>query len=333
MFDQGYIANRAANDVWGANLFWYHPQQPEWRVQIKPTVDSDWINTNLSTSVYLAYVNGKQYKNEHIINWNNYNYTNLSDPTWTNSLGPNPVWTENDVVTNTYVQKVGKWSVLELQDDARGGQGPSQWLDVTKQYGYNTTMHTQITYCPTIKNFGSFYSGNYGEQRNNSIMSVGVLNRTYTSSDIYQWSDKHTLLRDENKYIENVNLLNGFVVGYAKQDEIFKWEPKVTGSYYDTATNTNKPITKWRVKLSKTPFGAGDSVAVASDILKNRDQTNDYLVTNETTGVCKFEVEVGDDTVIFCKWWPDDTNICNNYQWNGTLDLTACGTYTIKEAS
>ena len=46
-----------------------------------------------SVNDILNYVDGKQYKNEHIINWDNYNYTYLSDPTWTNTLGPNPQWT------------------------------------------------------------------------------------------------------------------------------------------------------------------------------------------------------------------------------------------------
>ncbi len=56
------------------------------------------------------------------------------------------------------------------------------------------------------------------------------------------------------------------------------------------------------------------------------------MVTDETKNTCKFEVEIGEDTVIFCKWWPDDVNICDNYAWSGTLDLKSCGTYTIKES-
>ena len=55
------------------------------------------------------------------------------------------------------------------------------------------------------------------------------------------------------------------------------------------------------------------------------------LVTNDD-GKCKFEFQLGENTTIWCKWWPDDTNICNNYNWKGTLELTQCGTYTITES-
>ena len=91
---------------------------------------------------------------------------------------------------------------------------------------------------------------------------------------------------------------------------------------------TDKPIKKWRVELSKEPFGTKNYVPADTDVLKNKDQTEVYLVTNES-GKCKFEFELSEETTIFCKWWPDDTNICDNYPWVGILDLTNCGTYTI----
>ncbi|MBP3201010.1 MAG: hypothetical protein J6M39_05135 [Lachnospiraceae bacterium] len=326
-FQSGYVKGRSVNSVWNAQLYW-SCGDPNYSYNLLPTVESDWVNRDLSTSITLNYVDGKQYKNEHIIEWDNYNHTNLSDPTWTNSLGLNINWTEEEAVTNSQIIKTGKWGVYEMCETTKRNN-PVAWENSATRYEY--TNPGIIQFQARTADITNFYSGGFGGTRNNNIMSVGVLNKTYTSDKIYQWSGERKLIRDETKSIQNVNLLNGVVIAYAKQNETFKWEPKVTGTYYDTATNTNKPITKWRVKLSKTPFGTGDSVAASSDVLKNKNQTNDYLVTNETTGVCKFEVEVGDDTVIFCKWWPDDTNICDNYNWQGTLDLTQCGTYSIVE--
>ena len=87
-------------------------------------------------------------------------------------------------------------------------------------------------------------------------------------------------------------------------------------------------INKWRIKLSKKPFGIKDTLPSESDVLKNRDQTTDYLVTNDF-GTCKYDITMSDDTVVWCKWWPDDDNIRDNYAWQGILDLNSCGTYTI----
>ena len=329
-FAKGNIDSDTVENKW-ASMLWWQCWNSERCYALKPTEESGWLNRNLSTSISLGYVDGKQYQNEHIINWNNLSYSNLSDPTWTNSLGPNPDWTEQTVLNTTQVTKKGKWGVLELNDQVRNGQNEDTWKAAVKQYVAGSTVPQNLQYQPNSSDFAAFYSGGYGGTRTNNMMSVGVLDKTYTSADIYQWKDQHALIRDEKKNIENINLYNGLLIGYAKTDEEFKWEPKITGTYRNGSSDVTVP--KWRVKLSKTPFGINDSVTAPTDVLKNKNQTEDYLVTNETTGTCKFDVEIGEDTTIYCKWWPDDTNICNNYNWSGTLDLTACGTYTIRESS
>ena len=317
---EGYVKNRPANDVWASAMWWYYSDT--FSYELKPTVDSDWVNKDLSTSISLNYVNNKQYKNEHIISWDDYSWNYMSDPTWTNSLGPNPSFSENDVLTNSSVTKKGNWAVFEMRDLGRSGtqMTPSGWESGGRTY---TTR-----YQPKSTTFANYYSGSYNATRTNPIKSVGVLNKTYASTDIYQWKDKRKLIRDETKSIEKINLCNGVLIAYVKTDEIFKWEPVITGSYKNGTTDT--PITKWRVKLSKKPFLTKDSVPAATDVLKNKGQTEDYLVTDTSTGKCKFEFELGEDTVIFCKWWPDDTTICNTKEWQGTLDLTQCGTYSIR---
>ena len=325
--EPGYVKNKAVNDVWKAQLYWWNVTASQC-YPLEPTVESDWINRDLSTSVSLGYVGEKQYKNEHIINYDNYVYTHLSDPTWTNTLGPNPSWTEDDALNNSSVSKNGRWGVFEINDANHMGDDPSTWQAAKTNYSAGTTLAQIVGYQPTGRAFSEYYSGSYEGTRTNSIMSVGVLDKTYNSEDIYQWKDEKKISRDETKSLKEINLYNGALIGYAKHEETFKWEPEITGSYWDTATSTWKPITKWRVKLSKKPFGIKDIVPSASDVLKNKDQTEDYLVTNDS-GKCKYNIEITDDTVIFCKWWPDDSDICDNYAWNGTLDLVECGTYTI----
>ena len=327
-FTKGYVKNKPVNDVWNAQLYWKCNVASQC-FELKPTEESDWLNRNLSTSISLGYVDGKQYQNEHIINWGNYDWYALSDPTWTNTLGPNQRWTENQLLTNTSVTKKGKWGCLELNDQARINNTEDWWCANARRYYTGDTVDSNLAYQPTVSNFGSYNSGGYGTTRTDKMMSVGVLDKTYKSEKIYQWSGKRKLIRDEKKEVEKVNLYNGALIAYAKTDETFKWEPKITGYYKNGTTNT--PITKWRVKLSKTPFLVEDGVSSATDVLKNKGQTEDYLVT-DTSGTCKFNVEIGSDTTIYCKWWPDDTTICSTKEWNGTLDLTQCGTYSIIES-
>ena len=316
----GHIKGDTVKNIWKATVHYYSTESTS--AQFNADINPDnVINHSLSTSVVLNYVNNKQYNNEHIITWDNYNWEQLSDPNWSHCLGKNPSFTQQAMLSNSSVNKTGKWAVVELND---ASQTAGSWTNRTDN---SVKIRPKMT-----QNFSAYYSGAYQAQSTESVRSVGVLDKTYASTNIYQWNKKRTLKRDDKQSLENINLCNGVLIAYAKTDETFKWEPVITGTYWDTTTSTNKPITKWRVKLSKKPFGTKDSVPAATDVLKNKNQTEDYLVTNETTGKCKFEFELGEDTVIFCKWWPDDTTICTTKEWAGTLDLTQCGTYSIKGA-
>ena len=324
-FKLGYINGLDAESLWKAKTVWTVSSN-----NLSMIVDSlgTWINTNVATSIALNYVSNKQYKYQHIINLGDYNYNQLTDPTWTNTLGSNPVYLEKDVVQSTSLEKNGKWGAWEI-NDSHSGASDTRWTAQNTIISSGTTLTGQIRYKAADGTFSAFYSGDYGTEREVPAKSVGVLDTTYKSEKILQWSGKRKLNRDENISYEKINLYNGALIAYAKQDETFKWEPVIKGTYDNGGTDV--AITKWRVKLSDKPFGTGESLGTGGKVLKNVGQTDDYLVTDDT-GKCKFNFQLGENTTIWCKWWPDDTNICNNYNWKGTLDLTQCGTYTITEA-
>ena len=322
----GYVPGYAVNNLWTGTVYWYYASS--FNFPLYPLSESNWINRDVKTSISLGYIDGKQKKNEHIIAWDNNNWTSLSDPSWANSLGINPTWTENNALHDTSFNKVGRWCVFEISDYNNKGDD-AHWVDHSQTYSTGSPPTTAIKYRPNIQPYSAYYSGGYNAESDENIKSVGVLNKTYESAKIYQWKDKRKLARNENISYERINLYNGTLIAYAKQDETFKWEPKITGTYDNSGTDV--AITKWRVKLSDKPFGTEDSLGTGGKALKNNGQTNDYLVTNDD-GKCKFEFQLGENTTIWCKWWPDDTNICNNYNWKGTLDLTQCGTYTITES-
>ena len=59
-----------------------------------------------------------------------------------------------------------------------------------------------------------------------------------------------------------------------------------------------------------------------------------YLQT-DTNGKCKFKFKADKDCIVVAKWYPADETVndvaatADNHYWNGTLDLTKCGTYKI----
>ena len=324
-FAGGYMPNALPNEKWTAQLNWYTEQTKTNRTMSDEYMQI-WFSRDVSTSISLASIDGSQYQYEHIMNYDNYDWSNLSDPNWSNSLGDNPGWTKESVLTNSSVTKNGFYSIVEMYDNTRTDGTEYDWQHNVKAYDGSNIGN--VRYGIPTGNFHAYYTGGVGASDTASIKSVGALNKTYASDKIYQWSGKKKLKRDDTIEVENINLYNGLLIGYAKKEEKFKWEPKITGSYKDGTSNM--PIEKWRVELSKTPFGVKDTVASVDDVLKNKDQTNDYLVTN-TSGTCKFNIDIESDTVIYCKWWPDDTMIRDTKEWIGTLDLTACGTYVISQ--
>lgn len=323
----GYIGNKAINDAWTAGVYWYGTEGTSFRYELKP---SNWVTLTLNTSVILNYVDEKQYDNTHILSWDNYNWPQLSDPDWTQTFGNNPSYTQQATVATTSVIKKGIEGLFEINDAL---QTKGAWVD-NISYTQATTTSGNVTHRPVSKTVTDYYSGNYGSSVTTPMQSVGVLNKTYNSTTINQWANNLKIKRDNSKTLLPLNLCQGAIIGYAKKGETFEWEPVISGTYKTSASATSSTkVPKWRVKLSREPFTTKDSLANASNVLKNKDQTTDYLET-DSDGKCKFKIEkLSEDSYIYCKWWPADSTICNTYLWDGILDLTNCSKYVITEAS
>ena len=330
-FGTGYLPTLTLYNKWQGGLAWWNGQASPPAItnfMNSNSSGSSWVNANISSTINIPMVDGEQYDFPHILTFNDDSWPSLSDPNWSNTLNDNPSFSQEDVLKSTAVTKAGDFRVFEMMDSHYNNTTSTidDWQ--TGQHSYTDSKH--ILYSLPGGNFKSYNSGHGHDVTSTAKMkSVGVLNKTYTSADIYQWAGKRKSKRDDNVEVEKTNLYNGALIAYAKSEESFAWEPKITGTYKSGTTDV--AIRKWRVKLSDKPFGTGDSLGVGGKVLKNVGQTNDYLVTDDS-GKCKFNIELGENTTIWCKWWPDDTNICNNYDWQGTLDLTQCGTYTITES-
>ena len=326
-FKSGYLSNDNLISKYGGRVY-YRSGTLGSNLPDSDTDNIDWINASALLSIELQQRDGEQYQNKHILNWESCNYEQVTDTDWVHTLGNQPN-SQDDVLNDANMVKEGSYGALEFSltsgsSTVDNGNWPPNPIISTSPPEYKMNLK----WLPT-KQFSNYYSGGYGTTKTDSMQSVGVLNHTYTSDKILQWNKDIKLARDENVKVTKKNILQGALIGYIKHDETFEWEPKITGSYNDGTTDI--AISRWRVKLAKAPFTTKDSLANANDVLKSEGQTEDYLVT-DTSGKCKFKIVNGTDaSVVYCKWWPDDTNICNNYDWQGTLDLTLCGTYTITE--
>lgn len=313
----GYIKDKDVGDIWDASLWW-----TAYGGYIAG-VDS-WLISNLATSATLNVVDNKQYEYEHILNWKTATWSQLSDPNWYNTLGDNASYTQNDFVTSSSVTKSGAYGGIESRDTT---MTKGSWERKTHNFSSESTG--TFTFSPVYNaGFTNWYSGANGAENNNPLVSVGVLNKDYTSSNIMQWDGRRKLIRNNSIELDALNLLQGSLTGYAKKDEIFEWEPVITGGYFDTSTSTYRPVNKWRIKLGSVPFTTKDTLADATKVLKNEGQTTDYLET-DNSGKCKYKFKVDADTIIYSKWWPADETICNNSYWEGALDLKQCGSYKI----
>ena len=309
------------NDLWKARMWW---KRSSGVTGYQIGVDN-WIISNVSSSANLKIIDNEQYTNKNILNWKTATWSQLSDPNWANTLGENRYYTQDEFIKNSDIEKSGAYGGSEYNDDYI--MTPGSWS--RRDYNPASLTSGSIILSPLYnKQFTDWWSGSSGATSDDSIVSVGVLDNDYTSQNILQWEGDKTLVRDDSIKIEALNLLQGSVIGYAKQEETFGWKPVITGRYYDTATSTYKPINKWRVKLARAPFVTKDQLEDEKNVLKNKGQTESYLETDDT-GKCSYDVEIEKNSVIYCKWWPADETICNNYYWEGKLDLTQCGTYII----
>ena len=107
-FGNGYLPSITDDNKWQAKLDWFTSQSSSHRT-LGDDIVSTWYNRNVSSSISLEYVDGKQYQYEHIMTWDNNNWSQLSDPTWTNSLGDNPVWTKETTLASSGVSKSMTW--------------------------------------------------------------------------------------------------------------------------------------------------------------------------------------------------------------------------------
>ena len=276
----------------------------------------DCISKSNSFSIDLKPVSNKIYEFEHVLNWENYTWPQVTDVDWTKSLrtmevpsGATPTYTRKWLLTNA--TKNGKWS----------GQTSSGKVNNTRRNG-------EIQYGSVpITNFSSYWSGNYNVDDNTSFVGVGLVNKTYDSEHIYQSDKTFSDTVGQKDYSANkVSLIGGMPLLAANIDDIVTIDLEFDNGYRNGTAVSDMNCD---VFLSLVPFGTGSNVSDATKRIKCKNQPDgqDYMRT--TNNKIQLEWTMPEDGIVYIKWRPSDTT----GTWQVDLDLKKNPTYTVESAT
>ena len=269
------------------------------------------ISKSNAFSIELNKVNNKTYDFEHILNWENYIWPQVTDTDWTKSLRAmdTTTYTRKYVLTNA--TKSSKWSGKTVSSRAN-----------------NTRREASVTYgsIPTT-NFSAYYSGNYGADDNTAFVGVGLVNHTYDSEHIYQSDTKFTETVGKSEFkADKLSLIKGLPLLASKMDDKITIELEFDNAYRNGTAVTNMDCD---VFLSLVPFGEGSTVTDETKRIRcdGQDADKDYMTT--TNNKIKLEWTMPEDGIVYIKWRPHDTT----GTWQVDLDLTKNPTYIVESAT
>ena len=86
------------------------------------------------------------------------------------------------------------------------------------------------------------------------------------------------------------------------------------------------------VVLATTPFKDGINIDTTKGVyITWKEKVGDVEVekqikTTDAEHKCKFEIEMPEGAIVYCKWYPHDTSL-QSRAWEASLDLKNYGTY------
>ena len=300
----GYYADNfdhITNKTWWPRFYYYSDQNVN---NSKGYLDGDHTSAN-ANSFSLSWSgalrndgDGKTKDYEHIINYDDVEFPQLTDLDWTHTLR-----TLTDAPTFDDLKNTGTKSSKILWTERPGGA-------------------TDLRVPTSIKTCDNYYSNDYNVANTEKVLGIGVINKIYSSEDILQTKNKEIFDISSNDSItapKALNLYEGFPLFASDVGSQIEWTPvfnntKVDGSSQDFELN---------IMLALEPFGEADNVS-ADKIIKINGSTNNYVTTSSKT--CKIKFTMPERGIVYMKAWPTDSTILTK-KWEATLDLTSCGHY------
>ncbi|MBP3201158.1 MAG: hypothetical protein J6M39_05885 [Lachnospiraceae bacterium] len=296
-------------NVWQPRFFWHGRDDDTSADGYKSP--STILNKSNSLSIELKTVNNKIYEYEHIMNWNNYTFPQLTDTDWINTLR----YIENATITRKQAldqaTKNSFWT---------GHTNSAKSLDA-RRVGECTYAQT------TPRAFNGYYSGDNGSNDTSAFVGVGILNASYNSEHIYQSSTEFSdNIGSKDLRSGYLNLLQGFPILAAKEEEKVTLELEFDNLYRDGVQQT---IMEQDVYLSTIPFGAGATLTDETKRIKCDGQPTGQNYMTTTNNKIKLNFEMDETSIVYLKWKPHD----DSGKWSCDLNLTKNPTYIVETTS
>ena len=337
----GYFPNLAVetDNIWEPRYFWIGQYEDTLYPRYHSWYDSDAagyrevssvFSTSNTTSIVLNKVDDETTAYNHIINYNNNTYDYFSDIDWIKTF---TTITDNSLTRETQLQelsKFGMYSNLEFWN-----QNHLSRTDETDPRLEQDYMGIRVHDAQSLHDIISgdawsgredtstmWHWGDYDLTDTTTIVSLGLIPKTYDGEHVYQTSTKFSQTVDNTQFTSNLlNLYNGFIVMAAKEGDTIEWNPV----FIDTYSNGTATDFELNIQLAIEQFGEGNTVSSNDKYILVNGQTTAAPIST-TDKKCKINFTMPTNGIVYMKWWPTSTTI-QSTNWEAALDLTQCGTY------
>ena len=277
---------------------------------------SDANGGSLNNSLVFAIACDSKKDYEHICNWSNsYKNWEVYNENFVNTMR----FSRFDVKTSNELfglcTKKGQWYGEKWSGNISTSRPKAKWANLT----INNKTITQADI-------------------DKKIPRIGLYNTSVEPKKILQTNDNYSQLIDGTSYLlPKLNLINGFVVGYAKKGDEIAWDPifcEVSSPDVGVCDGSEEVC----LMLSLKPFEEGGSTGNSS----NDDLISIYNFGSETTTKYpisqnkqfKIKFIMPQDGFVIAKWFPKLINesYIDTKDWRVDLNLNDCGTYIRKKA-
>ena len=302
---EGYFSdlNGATTNLWVPRFYWDADLD-----NVKGVVSYvALISTANALNIELKEESNKTTDYDHILNWDNYTWPQVTDVDWTKSLRKmsGSTYTCKWILDNA--TKKGKWAAMTCS-----GRKENWRATATVDYG-------QMAY----KDFTAYYSSDYGTNDTNPTVGVGLVNKTYDSWHLYQsdtvFDDKYEGKEYKSKKLA---LCEGLPLLACKKDDKVTIELEFNNGIRDGVAEPNMEVD---VSLAMEPFGTLWYVSDDNKRVRCDGYPVDYDYYTTSNGKLKLKWQMKEDGIVYIKYKPNDTT----GSWQVDLDLSKNPTYTI----
>lgn len=302
----GYVANldNSISNIWKVNYGYYSNYSGYGYHSF--TDGTDIRNKNI---VFEVFTGNTSY--EHICNWNN---------TFAHWEVYNEKFLNTFKLSNYDTLKANDWFTLMTKDGTWYGE----------KFANGTTSSRPLAHFKNLSISNTTYSQS---ATNYFIPRIGLYSLDVEPIKIYQTQDSYTQVVDKDeKELPKLNLVDGFVMFYAKDGDEIEWDPEFK-NLSSSESGLIDDTTEVCLVISTSPFNDGTSTEGSGEAdlisVKNFDSSTETKYPTSVNRKMKLKWTMPKDSFVYAKWYPVFTNADykNTKDWQIDLDLVNSGTY------